>query len=198
MSDVAPLRVAVWTDDPYLRAGLEAMLAAEPDLDVPDLPATRLGGEDPDVDVLVIEVAEGAETEPSTELPCLALVGGAEEARAALGRGFRGAVQRRAAPELLLAALRAVAAGLVVAEPSTLEDMEPDGPAMPDDDPLTEREHQVLELLAEGRADREIAEELGLSPHTAKFHVNAILDKMGAQTRTEAVVLALRSGYLHL
>ncbi len=194
MSEAAPLRVAVWTDDPYLRAGLEAMLSAEPDLDVPALPAAR---DEPDVDVLVIEVPETAETEPAADLPCLALVGSPEEARAALGRGFRGAVQRRAAPELLLAALRAVAAGLVVAEPSTLEDTD-QAAATPEDDPLTEREHEVLELLAEGRSNREIAEELGLSPHTAKFHVNAILDKMGAQTRTEAVVLALRSGYLLL
>jgi two-component system nitrate/nitrite response regulator NarL len=56
----------------------------------------------------------------------------------------------------------------------------------------------VLELLAEGLSNRLIAARLGISEHTAKFHVNAILDKLGAETRTEAVVLAARSGVLSL
>ena len=63
---------------------------------------------------------------------------------------------------------------------------------------LTPREHQVLELLAEGLSNKEIASQLGVSPHTAKFHVTALLDKFGAETRTEAVVLAARAGLLAL
>jgi two-component system nitrate/nitrite response regulator NarL len=63
---------------------------------------------------------------------------------------------------------------------------------------LSPREQEVLELLSEGLSNRDIAERLGISRHTAKFHVNAILDKLGATTRTEAVVLAARSGVLTL
>ena len=63
---------------------------------------------------------------------------------------------------------------------------------------LSPREHEVLELVSEGLSNRDVATRLGISRHTAKFHVNAILDKLGATTRTEAVVLAARSGLLTL
>jgi DNA-binding NarL/FixJ family response regulator len=55
---------------------------------------------------------------------------------------------------------------------------------------------EVLALLAEGLANRAIAQRLGISEHTVKFHLNAILGKLGAQSRTEAVVLAIRLGLL--
>ena len=52
----------------------------------------------------------------------------------------------------------------------------------------------MLQLLALGLSNREIAARLGVSPHTAKFHVNAVLGKLGASSRTEAVALAARLG----
>ena len=61
-------------------------------------------------------------------------------------------------------------------------------------EPLTPREREVLGLLAEGLTNRAIAERLGISEHTAKFHVNAILGKLGVETRTEAVGEAARLG----
>jgi DNA-binding NarL/FixJ family response regulator len=71
-----------------------------------------------------------------------------------------------------------------------------------DDDELTEeltpRETEVLQLLAEGLTNKAIADRLGISRHTVKFHVNAILTKLNAQSRTEAVVRATRSGLLAL
>ncbi|HLB64703.1 MAG TPA: response regulator transcription factor, partial [Anaerolineales bacterium] len=69
-------------------------------------------------------------------------------------------------------------------------------PAM--DEPLTPRESEVLALLAEGLPNKSIAGRLGITEHTAKFHVNAILRKLGAQSRTEAVVLATRRGLILL
>ena len=65
-------------------------------------------------------------------------------------------------------------------------------------EPLTPRELEVLELLAKGLANREIAQALGISSHTAKFHVAQILEKAGAATRTEAVRQALRLGLIGL
>ena len=63
---------------------------------------------------------------------------------------------------------------------------------------LTPREKDVLALLADGYRNREIAERLGISEHTVKFHVGAILTKLGAGSRTEAVTLAARQGLLML
>ena len=65
-------------------------------------------------------------------------------------------------------------------------------------DQLTSRELEVLGMLAEGLGNRQIADRLGLSDHTIKFHISSILDKLGASTRTEAVTTALRIGLILL
>ena len=72
-------------------------------------------------------------------------------------------------------------------------------PGPPDGTPeLTPRELEVLDVLAEGASNREIAERLGISVHTAKFHVGSILDKLDSSGRTDAVAYALRLGVLAL
>ena len=63
---------------------------------------------------------------------------------------------------------------------------------------LTPREQEVLSLLAEGLPNKTIADRLHISEHTVKFHVNAVMSKLGAQSRTEAVVLATRHGWILL
>ena len=133
-----------------------------------------------------------------SEAPWLALVASGGRARAALSGGFKGAVGRDAPPELLAAAIGAVRSGLVTVDPRFASDVLP-APTQ-DFEPLqlTPRECQVLELMAEGLSNKEIGSQLGVSPHTAKFHVTALLDKLGAETRTEAVVLAARAGLLAL
>ena len=65
-------------------------------------------------------------------------------------------------------------------------------------EPLTPRELEVLKRMAEGLSNKQIARELAISEHTIKFHVNAILGKLGAQSRTEAVVRATRAGLILL
>lgn len=66
------------------------------------------------------------------------------------------------------------------------------------DVPLTPRELEVLTLLAEGMSNKAIARRLGISVHTAKFHVGALIDKFDAVGRTDAVAQAARRGVLHL
>jgi DNA-binding CsgD family transcriptional regulator len=66
------------------------------------------------------------------------------------------------------------------------------------DQPLTPREVEVLTLLAEGASNKAIARRLGISVHTAKFHVGQLLDKLDATGRTDAVAHAARLGVLHL
>ncbi|HKC42706.1 MAG TPA: LuxR C-terminal-related transcriptional regulator [Burkholderiales bacterium] len=65
-------------------------------------------------------------------------------------------------------------------------------------EPLTPREREVLELVAEGMSNRAIAERLAISEHTVKFHVGALLGKLSAATRAELVAIALRSGLIML
>jgi DNA-binding NarL/FixJ family response regulator len=81
----------------------------------------------------------------------------------------------------------------------------PDGPARAGAsdheaavEPLTPREREVLELVAEGMSNRAIAERLAISEHTVKFHVGALLGKLSAATRAELVAIALRRGLIML
>nr|WP_303645129.1 helix-turn-helix transcriptional regulator [Rubellimicrobium arenae] len=63
---------------------------------------------------------------------------------------------------------------------------------------LTPREREVLELLTQGASNKEIARRLGISVHTAKFHVGRVIDKLDATGRTDAVAHAARTGVIHL
>ncbi|MDN8614564.1 response regulator transcription factor [Variovorax ginsengisoli] len=71
-------------------------------------------------------------------------------------------------------------------------------PAPEPDTALTRRELEVLDLLAEGASNKGIARRLGISVHTAKFHVGSLLDKLDATGRTDAVAQAVRQGVIHL
>lgn len=95
-------------------------------------------------------------------------------------------------------AVQALAAGLLVFEPALRPASLPAATGVPPADPLTPRELEVFELLAKGLANRDIALALGISAHTAKFHVAQILEKMGAATRMEAVRQGLRLGLIGL
>jgi NarL family two-component system response regulator YdfI len=103
----------------------------------------------------------------------------------------------------ILAAVRAVAAGLVALDPVLVARLPLAAPLSRPGTPgtdllpgqaLTAREREVLQLLAEGLSNRQIAARLFISPHTAKFHVASILAKLGASSRTEAVALGARRG----
>ena len=90
--------------------------------------------------------------------------------------------------------------GLRVMDPS-LESVQLDGEARvvhPPSEALTERELEVLRLVAEGLPNKAIAARLNVSDHTVKFHLNGVLRKLGAQSRTDAVVRATRLGLLLL
>jgi DNA-binding NarL/FixJ family response regulator len=74
------------------------------------------------------------------------------------------------------------------------------GPVTPTEkgEALSGREREVLQLIAEGLPNKQIALRLGISPHTAKFHVAGVLQKLGAASRTEAVSTGLRRGWVSL
>jgi DNA-binding CsgD family transcriptional regulator len=118
-----------------------------------------------------------------------------DEVRSVVGLGIvderlRGTLPRQADARQIDAAIRAVAAGLVVRAPVARESgfgamRESEGQAL-----LTPRELEVLAALAEGMTNKAIARRLDISLHTVKFHVESLFRKLGARTRTEAVVKA--------
>jgi len=121
----------------------------------------------------------------------------------ALRAGIRGALPSDISPDQLVAALQAAASGLFVLHPSHANEALPAGSAparAPDQlaESLTRRELEVLQMLAAGLSNKEIASRLNISDHTAKFHVASILGKLGASTRTEAVSLGIRRGLVLL
>ena len=204
-----PLRLIVLADDPLARAGLAALLANLPGCRVvaqgsAALLADAADGELDPADAIVWAVGWDAtgerEDQLGSALPVLALAPDEESAVAAWALGCRGVVGRAADEEQLLAAVRAVAAGLHVFAPALARALLQDGPADPTASPadLTPRESQVLALVAEGLTNKAIAQRLAISDHTVKFHVNAILGKLNAQSRTDAVVRATRQGLLSL
>lgn len=138
-------------------------------------------------------------------LPPIVLVGG-DPTPAAFGRllraGVRAILPRDAsAPEVAIG-IEAVVAGLVVLHPSVVpfagSRMARGGrtPGETQIDALTPRELEILAMMAEGMRNRTIAGRLGISTHTVKFHIAAILDKLNARSRTEAVTIGLRRGLL--
>jgi len=132
--------------------------------------------------------------------PVVAIVSDEADAREALAAGARGALSRNADGDQLAAALRAVALGLVVLDGAFAEDALRSVPSTAPElaEALTPRETEVLQLLAQGLPNKLIAQRLGISEHTAKFHVNAILGKLGVQSRSEAIVQAVRLGLVVL
>jgi two-component system nitrate/nitrite response regulator NarL len=194
-------RIAVVAEDPLVQSGLVSLLGSEAGFSIAGQSSTP---DDcaPDAELLLWDIGPGPSAARSPALertPTLALVRDEESALDLLRAGALGVLLRSVDSERLLAALRAVSAGLGVFDPALLRSLLSSRAAPPDDGVvLTPREAEVLSLLAEGLSNKLIADRLKISDHTAKFHVNSILNKLGAETRTEAVVLAARRGLLML
>jgi DNA-binding NarL/FixJ family response regulator len=125
------------------------------------------------------------------------------DADTALRAGAAAVLSRRVRGSALRAAIRAVASGLTVLSDEARDRLvarDPDDLGLAEDEALsvelTEREMQVLALLADGASNKVIARALGITPHTAKFHVASIIAKLGATGRTDAVAKAMRMGIL--
>jgi len=118
---------------------------------------------------------------------------------AALRKGVRAVLPSDVSQDQLVAALEAVASGLVVVHPADVEAAFPASRPLAElAEPLTRREREVLQMLAAGLGNKEIAARLAISEHTVKFHVASILGKLGAESRTEAVSLGIRRGLILL
>jgi len=200
------LRVLIFSTNPLARVGLVSILA--------DFPACEIVGEassDEELldllertapDVLLWDVgwdaelaAEGFADWQDRLPPVVALLPNEDDAE--LLMGVAGLLLQHTAPEPLVAALVAAAQGLTVLDPVFYQpapEPESESPSAT----LTPREHEVLLLLARGLPNKTIAAQLGVSMHTIKFHINAIFNKLGVQSRTEAVVRATQLGMIAL
>jgi len=191
----------VAAEDPLVRSGLVSLLISEPGLSpVVEVAApadSRIAAAG--AELVLWDVGASPERARALEAtPTLALVRDDEAALEALRAGVLGVLSRSADGERVLTALRAISAGIAVFEPAFLRSLVSARSAPAEALTLTPREAEVLALIAEGKSNKLIAERLHISEHTAKFHVNAILNKLGAETRTEAVVIAARRGWLML
>jgi two-component system nitrate/nitrite response regulator NarL len=136
---------------------------------------------------------------PDASLPAVLLTN--EPIEAWDGRGsVKARLPVHITPSEAFAALLAAAQGLTVLTPAqaeiVLNTVPAPQPAAPMPEALTPRETQVLRMMAQGLANKEIAEQLGISDHTAKFHVASILGKLQAGSRTEAVTTGIRTGLI--
>jgi DNA-binding NarL/FixJ family response regulator len=211
------IRVFIVAASPLIRGGLQSMLA-DSRFDIVGSAADleSISGQLVDVepDVVLVEAAADAQEELLSALEDAevaqeyAVIVLSEQPKTAwlckaLRAGVRAVLSRDVAPEQLRAAVEAAAAGLVVIHPSELDTVlsATVGPSAPLDEllePLTRREREVLQMLAAGLANKEIAARLSISDHTVKFHVASILGKLGASTRTEAVSAGIRRGLVML
>jgi two-component system, NarL family, response regulator YdfI len=210
-------RVFIVAASPLVRAGLENLLAAR-EIEVVgssamiDTLADALADAAPEV-VLIDSseepfeatlgsvLASGLASDISVVLLGDGMTPGASAE--ALRAGLRAALPGDISPDQLVAALQAAASGLFVLHPSHANEALPAGsaPARALDElaeSLTRRELEVLQMLAAGLSNKEIAARLNISEHTAKFHVASILGKLGAGSRTEAVSLGIRRGLILL
>ena len=201
------ITVLVVDDHPLFRAGVTGLLrsvedtevvadAADGDAALREATLTR-----PDVVLMDLNLpgTSGLEATrrivracPGTAVLVLSMLDDDESVLAAMRAGARGYVLKGAGQEELLAAIRAVAAGGAVFGAAVagrmLATLDLPGPATPQFPELTDREAEVLSLMAEGRDNRSIAIELGVSAKTVANHVSHVLTKLQARDRVEAVL----------
>ncbi len=214
MQEGAKIRILVADDHPMLREGLVAVLSTQPDFGVVGEAAdgsevVRLARRlEPDVILLDLEmpVVDGVaalerlhEAGSGARAIVFTAYDTDERILRSLRAGARGYLLKGASRNEIFDAIRTVHSGGSLLQPGVttrlLEHMSRER-AQPE--PLTPRELEVLGLISQGLHNSEIAERLFVTERTVKFHVSSILAKLGADNRTEAVVLAARQGLIRM
>jgi DNA-binding NarL/FixJ family response regulator len=218
------IRALVAASSPVVRAGLEALLARSASIAIVattsgDTLADDIETHEPQVVLLAVEhrdatpprIASSVVLSPdaASRMPAFILLADAPSASwtaDAIRGGARSVLPRDATPDEIVAALEAAAVGLVTLPADLAADLvsaarvssPPRASSSPPSQPLTRREIEVLGMLAEGLANKNIAARLGISEHTVKTHVASILTKLDAYSRAEAVAIGARQGLILL
>jgi DNA-binding NarL/FixJ family response regulator len=212
------IRVLVVDDHDLFRTGLASLLGAQPGIEVVAQASggrmgVRLAHElQPDVVLMDVRMPdlEGPEAtreileqHPSIRIVALTVVSDDADVAAVVEAGASGFLAKDTPIDGVVLAVRAAANGVAWLSPRAAEvvlgrvrrgaaEEEPDGEEI---DELSSREREVLRLIARGMENAEIAEELGISPRTAKNHVSNILAKLGLPSRIQAAIYAVRRGF---
>jgi DNA-binding NarL/FixJ family response regulator len=212
-----PIRVFVVDDHGVVRRGMRSYLSIFDDIEVvgeaangreaiDQLHAMDAVGEAPDVVLmdLAMEPVDGVAatrelraTTPDIEVVAVTSLVDQSRVREALEAGASGYLVKDAAPEELALAIRAARRGEVHLDAALARELMNSLPARQAPDPfeeLSERELEILGLIAQGHANKEIARRLIISERTARTHVSNILRKLGVSSRTQAALLAVREG----
>jgi DNA-binding NarL/FixJ family response regulator len=210
MVDDTPIQIAILAPTLAVRVGLGTLLGASESIRILAGASDPTGLEDAwwDVDVLILQGQESIESieprlNPETQLGLLWINDDLQAAQILRGLPLSawGLLSSEASSEELIAAVHAIHQGLIVAPLAQLDSLWAENPLNEADElieQLTPREAEVLELLAQGLANKQIALGLEISEHTVKFHVSSIYAKLGATNRMEAVRLGLQLGLITL
>jgi NarL family two-component system response regulator LiaR len=207
------IRVLIADDHGVVREGLRAFLALQDDIEVV---AEAADGEEavdavqrlaPDVALvdLVMPGVDGIEAirriralDTATRVVVLTSFVDEDKMLPAVRAGAVGYLLKDVQPQELVGAIRTVHDGGTLLHPTVIEELvrevSRDGERPAADNPLTQREREVLALIARGRANKAIAFELGVAEKTVKTHVGHVLAKLGVADRTQAALHAVRAG----
>jgi len=207
------IRVVIADDHAVVREGLRAFLALQDDVEVV---AEAADGEEAvsavdrfTTDVALVDLVmprvDGIEAirriraaHPETRVIVLTSFVDEDKMLPAVRAGASGYLLKDVQPQELVEAIRTVHGGGTLLHPAVIEELvrevSRDGERGRPDSPLTEREREVLALIARGRANKAIAFELGVAEKTVKTHVSNILAKLGLTDRTQAALYAVREG----
>jgi DNA-binding NarL/FixJ family response regulator len=207
MSANSPIRVMTADDHPLLREGIASLIGTQNDM---RLVAEAATGHEavklfravrPDVTLLDIQMPEMSGIDaliairgefPAAKVIILTTYGGDALAQRALKAGAHAYILKGLVRKELLETIRAVHSGLKRIHPDVATELA----AHIGEESLSEREIEVLKLVAAGNSNKKIGARLSITEHTAKSHMKRIIAKLGAQDRTHAVMLALERGIL--
>lgn len=205
------MRVLVAADSAVVRAGLESLIVQASQLALagsasPNGLRERIHELQPDVVLLDWLPGNDEILEPLLKAgPAVVLLADEQDPAALasdLRAGLAALLPHHASAEEIVAAIEAAAAGLIVLHRDTIGSLQfleqPRRSAAESDATLTPREVEVLRMLAEGLANKNIAWKLGISEHTVKFHIASIFNKLNASSRAEAVAIGMRQGLILL
>jgi NarL family two-component system response regulator LiaR len=211
------IRILVSDDHAIIRRGIRAMLAVVPDIEVigeaanGEIAVAETERLQPDVVLmdLMMPVMDGIEAtrriknhQPQARILVLTTFAGEDKIFPAIKAGALGYHLKDSSPEELIDAIRQVYRGESSLHPTiarkVLQELSHPSQAQPTPDPLTQRELEVLQLVAQGIENREIAEKLVISETTVRTHVSNILGKLHLASRTQAALYALREGLASL
>jgi len=218
-----PIRILLADDEPLIRSGLAAILSLEEDLAVVGQAGdgaevwTQVRKLEPDVVMMDVRmprmdgieataqlVANAGRLSRTPRIIILTTFESDDYVYDALKAGADGFLLKRARPEDLVRTVRAVAAGESIIFPAKLRELvaerqdylHPDRPDLVAKAGLSSRETEVLQHLAHGRNNQEIAQQMFLGVETVKSHIGSILAKLGVRDRTQAVIAAYESGFV--